>query len=809
MGKRKHSETSIEVESKAKKEKKEEKKREKKEEMDEIDVEIEQKEKNSTTTLATKTTMTDADTAREKHAKDIQQRRTLFVRSLPYTVTSAMLSEKFSFIAPIKHATVVIDPKTNTSRGFGFVTFTDAMDAQRAVKELGDTVFEGRKIKIELAEPRRRQTATGAVNSTGEAAIGASENTSALPTPVAVVRKGAQGDKDVKRRSPRLIIRNLPWSVQKPEQLIKVFQSYGKVKDVIIPKKRTGEMSGFAFVTMKGYKNAERAIGKTNGIEIDGRTVAVDWAVEKEEWEAKMREQRQNEEPKKLAISAGEEEEEGESDDNGEDDEMEVDNDCVKGGDDDDEVGGDEDDDEMDKEGDWEDEDQDGPPPTDSTTTLFIRNLPYSATDDVLYEHFSQFGPVHYSRVVVDPSSDRPKGTGFVCFYDPEITSECLKGAPRNTVTTSKDNRGKPSLLESESLDPSGRYTLDGRTLALSRAVDKSEANRLATLSSHARDNASSDNRRLYLLQEGTIAASCPAFAALSPSERLLREQSRDQRKRLLNADPNLHLSLTRLSVRNIPRWVTSKDLKAFARKAIPGFAEDMNAGLRAPLSKEELARDGGEGKAAEEARRRKGVGVVKQAKIQLENAGGRSRGYGFVEYWSHRYALMGLRWLNGHLIPGHPPPEDEAGDKKRPRIMRGAEVENKKRLVVEFAIENAKVVHRRQENEVRSKEIGEKRRLEREDISKRKRNGCSNSTGNKRKWGTTSSAEVDKKKLKVGKREGWNQKKPKTSAIASIGVTAKITKQAPQEQEMSSRIKGIIQKKRMIRKAKGKGKGK
>jgi nucleolar protein 4 len=78
-------------------------------------------------------------------------------------------------------------------------------------------------------------------------------------------------------------------------------------------------------------------------------------------------------------------------------------------------------------------------------------------------------------------------------------------------------------------------------------------------------------------------------------------------------------------------------------------------------------------------------VGVVKQAKVQLEKAGGRSRGYGFVEYWSHRYALMGLRYMNGQIVPGSPP-EDAAGP---PRRRSGAEGERKKRLIVEFAMEN------------------------------------------------------------------------------------------------------------------------
>ncbi|KAF8536477.1 hypothetical protein BDD12DRAFT_850772 [Trichophaea hybrida] len=459
-------------------------------------------------------------------------------------------------------------------------------------------------------------------------------------------------------------------------------------------------------------------------------------------------------------------------------------------------------DEDMDDEEEDEEEDR---PATDSTTTIFIRNLPYSATDDNLFQHFSQFGPVHYARVVIDPSTARPKGTGFVCFYDPEITTTCLRNAPKSTGTATRSD--KPSLLQSEALDPNGTYTLDGRILSLSRAVDRSQAEKLSTISSNAREKQANDKRRLYLLNEGMIPANSPVWAKIPPSERLLRDQSREQRRKLLKADPNLHLSLTRLSIRNLPRWVTHKDLKQIARKAIPGFAEDLKAGIREPLSREQLARDGGEGKAAEEARRAKGVGVVKQAKVQLEKVGGRSRGYGFVEYWSHRYALMGLRYMNGQMIPGSPPQEE--GATQQPRRPTG-EGEKKKRLIVEFAIENAKVINRRKENESRSREIGKKkkeeakkkpaqkttkkvdlgRKLSAKDFKKKDFAG-----GKKRKRDADDDDDQGGKKAKRG---NWNQKSEKKQKKEDT---------RPIIAPATTRTQEMIRKKRMARRAKKGGK--
>jgi nucleolar protein 4 len=195
-----------------------------------------------------------------------------------------------------------------------------------------------------------------------------------------------------------------------------------------------------------------------------------------------------------------------------------------------------------------------------------------------------------------------------------------------------------------------------------------------------------------------------------------MREASAKQRQALIKSNPTLHLSLTRLSIRNIPRGLSSKDLKALAREAVVGFAKDVKRGARSQLSKEELERGSVEMKEAERNRKAKGKGIVRQAKIVFEgreggkvtedSGAGRSRGYGFVEYVSHRWALMGLRWLNGHAV-GY-----GTIDEKSTTDFKGELPERKKRLIVEFAIENAQVVVRRQEREtkhVRSKTVADK----------------------------------------------------------------------------------------------------
>ncbi|KAL5050231.1 hypothetical protein BDW71DRAFT_173441 [Aspergillus fruticulosus] len=638
--------------------------------------------------------ITNSSPSKSKDQEDavIQPRRELFIRSLPASATNESLAEHFSQSYVIKHAVVVIDPKTKQSKGYGFVTFADVEDARAALEELNGSTFEGKKIKVEYAQPRQRVV---------DETVGKS-----VPSAAALERKKQREQQKADTQPPKLIVRNLPWSIKTPDDLAAHFRSFGKVKYVTLPKKGS-QLAGFGFVVLRGKKNAEKALEAVNGKEVDGRTLAVDWAVEKEVWENLQKEEEQAEPEVKEESSDVDMEDGGVGLNNGEfDEDISEDDD-----EDDDEVK-----DEVDEDEDGEEEDEEEEKEDErNASTIFIRNLPFTCDDESLYDHFTQFGPLRYARIVVDPETERPRGTGFVCFWKPEHAQTCVQDAPKQqdplAAEKEKGKKGtiiKQSVLQNENADPTGRYTLDGRVLQISRAVSKFRATQLREEGVSKRLVRDTDKRRLYLLNEGTISPNSPLYKSLSPSEIKMREDSFKQRQNFIRKNPSLHFSLTRLSVRNIPRYVTSKDLKQLAREAIVGFAKDVKEGTRQPLSREEMDRASEEMREAEKLRKKKGVGVVRQAKIVFEgrdgskvsedSGAGRSRGYGFIEYYTHRHALMGLRWLNGHAIS---PPKNVSEELK----------DRKKRLIVEFAIENAQVVKRRleQQERVRNKKKDQK----------------------------------------------------------------------------------------------------
>ena len=637
----------------------------------------------------------------DKPGKQLQS-RSLFVRSLPANITTTSLTEHFSQSFPLKHATVVVDPATKQSKGYGFVTFADVEDAQSAKEMFDGSMFEGQRIKVEFAEPRHRDVNADEV-------IRHKRKLSILGPSAAKAEQDRQRSENY--RPPKLIIRNLPWTINEPEQLAALFRSFGKVKYATLPKNKPGLSAGFGFVVLRGKKNAEKALAAVNGKEIGGRTLAVDWAVEKEVWQTHKSGSEDHEawgqtnngmDVKRCASVKSENKEDMHVGDVAPSDAEHQLSDS--------------------QESDMSVEDRPDQAmvtkPRNNYSTLFIRNLPFTATDDKMKDHFEVFGPVRYARIVLDHTTERSKGTGFVCFFNQEDADACLRESPRlqsllgkvNSLDKSKAASSvKQSLLEDIHDDYTGRFSLDGRILQVTRAVDRHEAIRLTVAGNSLRDVRDKDKRRLFLLSEGTIPSNSPLYDKLAPSEIKLREDSARQRQTLIRSNPTLHLSLTRLSVRNLPRSITSKDLKALAREAVVGFASDVKAGVRQQLSKEELSRGSDELKEAEKARKAKGKGIVKQAKIVFEGregakvaedtGAGRSRGYGFIEYTSHRWALMGLRWMNGHAV-GHTPSSENGKNASKEAVR-----EKTKRLIVEFAIENAQVVARRRDREAKARE--------------------------------------------------------------------------------------------------------
>ena len=85
----------------------------------------------------------------------------LFVGSLSWNTDDRGLREAFSPFGEIAEATVIVDRDTGRSRGFGFVTFEDDEAADKAIAAMNNTELDGRTIKVDVAQAKRRDGGGG------------------------------------------------------------------------------------------------------------------------------------------------------------------------------------------------------------------------------------------------------------------------------------------------------------------------------------------------------------------------------------------------------------------------------------------------------------------------------------------------------------------------------------------------------------------------------------------------------------------------------------------------------------------------
>jgi len=274
-----------------------------------------------------------------------------------------------------------------------YALFSDPKTAQDAVKKLHAHIFKGSMISATLKKRVDDFQKPVAPTST--------HVPSSSPT------KSQSKPKPAPSRANRLIVRNLPFDI-KEEDVKATFLPCGPIHSIDIPKTKDGRTKGFAFVWMMSKGDAQRALEKCNGTKIRAgvaeqlvqakqkkkkqlrieekmskekarkeqekaeeeaagveRVIAVDWALSKDRWE---------EEKAKMEVDEDVEMEDVDSD-SGEGSESEGDPGSEKGSEDSSDDG---------NEDEGENPQKPQLPAPETGTTLFIRNVPFEATEDEL-----------------------------------------------------------------------------------------------------------------------------------------------------------------------------------------------------------------------------------------------------------------------------------------------------------------------------------------------------------------------------------------------------------------------------------------
>lgn len=60
-------------------------------------------------------------------------------------------------------------------------------------------------------------------------------------------------------------------------------------------------------------------------------------------------------------------------------------------------------------------------------TTVYVSNLPYTATDTDLQNYFGSFGSIKYIKMLTDKETGRPRGIAFVEYMDEATASNAIE----------------------------------------------------------------------------------------------------------------------------------------------------------------------------------------------------------------------------------------------------------------------------------------------------------------------------------------------------------------------------------------------
>lgn len=81
----------------------------------------------------------------------------LFVGNLSYQTGENDLQDYFAQAGAVTSVNLMMDKMSGKSRGFAFVEFANADDANRAIEQFHNKEFQGRSLTVNIARPREER----------------------------------------------------------------------------------------------------------------------------------------------------------------------------------------------------------------------------------------------------------------------------------------------------------------------------------------------------------------------------------------------------------------------------------------------------------------------------------------------------------------------------------------------------------------------------------------------------------------------------------------------------------------------------
>lgn len=189
----------------------------------------------------------------------------------------------------------IFEDRNGRSKGCGVVEFDSKEDALKAIKELNETMLEGRPIYLREDNPdlakkdyehsRSKKYTRERRSGSRDRRRGNSRSHSRSYSPrrdsYDKSRRHERRDHHNRSRSRddrggyKIYIRNIPWSVTW-QQLKDAFSEYGHIIRADVPQDRQGRSAGYGIVRFEREKDALKAKDNMDGASFNGRKITVE-----------------------------------------------------------------------------------------------------------------------------------------------------------------------------------------------------------------------------------------------------------------------------------------------------------------------------------------------------------------------------------------------------------------------------------------------------------------------------------------------------------------------------------------------------
>ncbi|KAI9760734.1 MAG: hypothetical protein M4579_001472 [Chaenotheca gracillima] len=180
----------------------------------------------------------------------------LFVGNLSWNIDEEWLAREFEEFGEIAGSRIVTDRESGRSRGFGYVEFSNAADAAKALEGKKGQEIDGRIANVDFSTPRPSNDS---------------------PRDQAKTRASNFGD-STSPPSSTLFVGNVSFEANE-DMIGESFSSFGEILSIRLPTDQTtGAPKGFGYVEFSSVDEAKAALDSMQGSSIGGRAIRLDFS---------------------------------------------------------------------------------------------------------------------------------------------------------------------------------------------------------------------------------------------------------------------------------------------------------------------------------------------------------------------------------------------------------------------------------------------------------------------------------------------------------------------------------------------------